>query len=296
MRFYCMIILGILTSLLCHAQQDVIDKASFCCLYTHFVQTEDREHAAAVDSFYSILEVGDSVYRYGDLSTYISQKKFIPNAMRALEIEDCLRDEHLWVTHNYPEEGEMTVEEALHPAFFHYTESMDSLQWELLAGDSTIIKYTCKKARMQYAGREWLAWYTEEIPISSGPWKLTGLPGLVLFARDNTGRHTFQANSVFKVDNQAVIKRNSEWYTSKETKRDEFVRTRNKIKGDSKWLFTPYYNDPSNVNMAILNAESRKRLGIRPFITVNWIKYPCRELGDGDLDYIYNCFQPLELY
>ena len=49
-----------------YAQKDEIDKTSFCCLYTHYVQTENRAYVATVDSFYSILEVGDSVKRYGE--------------------------------------------------------------------------------------------------------------------------------------------------------------------------------------------------------------------------------------
>lgn len=296
MRINSMIISFFIISIFCHAQKDEIDKTSFCCLYTHYVQTENREHVATVDSFYSILEVGDSVKKYGELSTYTSQKKYLPSEMKGLEKGDCLRDEHLWVIQNYPKEGMFTVEEALHPAFFSYIESMDSLRWELLSGDSIIMKYTCHKACLQYAGREWMAWYTEEIPISSGPWKLTGLPGFVLFAIDKTGTHIFQANSIFNVDNQSIVRKNDKWYTPKETKRDVFIKTRNKIKSNPKWLTTPYYNDRANVSMAILNAESRKDLGIRPFISVNGIKYPCREREDGLLEYITNCHQPLELY
>lgn len=168
-RTFNLITLCCIATAFCYAQDGKLDKASFCCFYTHFVQTEDREHAAAVDSFYSILEVGERIYKYGELATYTAHKKFLPDDMKWLEKEDCLRDEHLWVTQNYPEEGVMTVEEAMHPAFFLYTESMDSIRWELMPGDSTIMEYPCYKARMQYAGRNWTAWYTETIPVASGP-------------------------------------------------------------------------------------------------------------------------------
>lgn len=280
----------------CHAQQDVLDKASFCCIYTHYVQTKDRENVAVVDSFYSILEVGEAVYKYGELSSYTAQKKYLPSELKWLDNGDCLRDEHLWVTQNYPQEGLMTVEEALHPSFFLYTESMDSMRWEYLTGDSTIMNYTCHRAKVQYAGREWISYYTEEIPVSSGPWKLCGLPGLVLYAQDDSRTHVFQANSIFNVENQPITAVHDKWSTTKGTKRDVFIKTRNKIKSNPKWLTTPYYNDRANVSMAILNAESRKDLGIRPFISVNGIKYPCREREDGLLEYVTNCFQPLELY
>jgi hypothetical protein len=40
----------------------------------------------------------------------------------------------------------------------------------------------CKKATTNFRGRYWEAWYTEEIPIGQGPWKLCGLPGMILKA------------------------------------------------------------------------------------------------------------------
>ena len=33
----------------------------------------------------------------------------------------------------------------------------------------------CKKATTNFRGRYWEVWYTEDIPISQGPWKLCGI-------------------------------------------------------------------------------------------------------------------------
>lgn len=292
----CFFPLYLISILFCNAQPNGIDKTSFCCLYTHYIQTMDKDHMAAVDSFLSVLEVGESICKYGDLSTYTSQKKYLPREMQELKKENCLRDEHLWVLQNYPHEGFLTVEEALHPSFFSYKESTDSLHWTMLPGDSVILNYKSRCAHLQYAGREWKVWYTDDIPVSSGPWKFIGLPGLVLYALDKTGTHTFHAQSIFNVENQIITEVNNSDYTIQKTKRDLFIKTRNKIKSDPQWMRSPWYNDKTNVKMAILNAEARKRLGITPFISVNGIKYPCRERSDGLLEYIHNYYQPLEIY
>lgn len=42
--------------------------------------------------------------------------------------------------------------------------------------------YDCRKATGVFAGREYDAWFTLDIPISSGPHKLGGLPGMILEA------------------------------------------------------------------------------------------------------------------
>jgi GLPGLI family protein len=46
----------------------------------------------------------------------------------------------------------------------------------------TILGMECHYAKTKFRGREWKVWFTEEIPVSLGPWKLNGLPGLILKA------------------------------------------------------------------------------------------------------------------
>lgn len=68
--------------------------------------------------------------------------------------------------------------------------------WKLVNQDSLISGYTCKKAILQYAGREWIAWYATKIPISSGPYKFNGLPGLILNIRDLENVFSFVASDI----------------------------------------------------------------------------------------------------
>lgn len=64
-----------------------------------------------------------------------------------------------------------------------YEEDITSLPWKLVPDSSTtILDYPCKYALLNYRGRCWKVWYTEEIPLSLGPWKLHGLPGLIMKA------------------------------------------------------------------------------------------------------------------
>jgi GLPGLI family protein len=55
----------------------------------------------------------------------------------------------------------------------------------------TIGGFTCEKATGHYRGRDYEVWYTPDIPIPSGPFKLGGLPGLIMEARSTDGNVQF---------------------------------------------------------------------------------------------------------
>lgn len=70
----------------------------------------------------------------------------------------------------------------------YYTEPLAEMQWTIVE-DSTanVLGYECLMAETDYHGRHWKAWFTPEIPMSFGPWKFHGLPGLILKAEANGG-------------------------------------------------------------------------------------------------------------
>ena len=77
-----------------------------------------------------------------------------------------------------------------------YTERAPRQEWTVTDVYADIAGYRCQRAECDFRGRRWEAWFTTEIPFSEGPWKLRGLPGLILYARDTTGQYGFEAVSV----------------------------------------------------------------------------------------------------
>lgn len=72
-----------------------------------------------------------------------------------------------------------------------YTDTLHPMVWTLVEVEKLINNVICYKATTQYKGRGYTAWYNPEIPIANGPWKLGGLPGLIVEAYDNENNLKF---------------------------------------------------------------------------------------------------------
>ena len=77
-----------------------------------------------------------------------------------------------------------------------YSEELKTPEWTITDSVKTIIGYECIKATTDFKGRQWTAWFAPEIPISDGPWKLHGLPGLILEAYDKSHDYEFEAKGI----------------------------------------------------------------------------------------------------
>ena len=99
--------------------------------------------------------------------------------------------EYMTIYKNYPS-GKLTHTEKICQDWFRYEEDLPSQEWELTDSVTNVLGYECQSARCVFRGREWTVFYTEEIPLADGPWKLHGLPGLIMKASDKKGHYTFE--------------------------------------------------------------------------------------------------------
>ena len=73
-----------------------------------------------------------------------------------------------------------------------YEESIPVMKWKLAVGSDTVMGYKCKKAVTDFGGHSFNVWYTPDIPLSYGPWKFGGLPGLILKVVDTNNNYIFE--------------------------------------------------------------------------------------------------------
>lgn len=101
------------------------------------------------------------------------------------------RGEMMCIFKNYPLAGRVTHTEQICQDWFRYDEEMPVMDWELTDSTKTILGYECAGAETDFRGRHWRVFYTPDIPLMEGPWKLHGLPGLIMEAKADGEEYTF---------------------------------------------------------------------------------------------------------
>lgn len=114
---------------------------------------------------------------------------------------------------NYIIEGktnssEFSSEEKVFKDNFQYTEDV-RLNWLLKDERKKILNYTCQKATTEFGGRKYIAWFTSKVPISAGPYKFNGLPGLIVKIYDNNNDYEFNLIAIEKLDKSFKLKQRS---------------------------------------------------------------------------------------
>jgi len=67
----------------------------------------------------------------------------------------------------------------------------DLIQWKLSDKTKKYLHFNLQQATTNFGGRKWTAWFTKEIPFSEGPYKFTGLPGLIVLLEDDRNQYSF---------------------------------------------------------------------------------------------------------
>ena len=200
------------------------------CVYEYCTTNEKGQR----DVYSTILQIGKKSAKFIDYSTYQLDSAIVANSsedsIEAFRLREEKKEQYFdYVIFQNEPMGNMTVYGTITPDRYSYTEDSKAVKWTLADGEKTVCGYLCHKAECEYGGRKWTAWYSQDIPVSYGPWKLSGLPGLILEAEDSDGTNKFEAiilrNGTSPVtpasDKNVII-----------TTRDKFVKAKNMFESD----------------------------------------------------------------
>lgn len=116
-----------------------------------------------------------------------------------------------------------------------YTYEEDrTLEWKILPETMMIDQYKAQKASTIFAGRVWNAWFTMDVPFQDGPYKFSGLPGLVLKVEDEQGDYSFDLRESKKIEALASTQQRG---TVVKLKRKDFEKQLEKFQKDPSSFF-----------------------------------------------------------
>ncbi|NCI49632.1 GLPGLI family protein [Sediminibacterium roseum] len=155
---------------------------------------------------------------------------------------------------------------------------LPNIKWDILPETKMFGALKGQMAKGRFRGRDYTAWFTIQYPISAGPWKLSGLPGIILEAYDDKKEVVFEfaAFEVAKKEGPTLITLASNYIRIKQTEFDKlqkfarediagFVTSRQAQQGisvtlDGKSLETVYNSKPrSKVEKSPINNKIEKQ-------------------------------------
>lgn len=118
-------------------------------------------------------------------------------------------------------------------------------QWDIQSDTLSVCGYVCQKAVCHFRGRSFEAWFAPDIPVSLGPWKFGGLPGLILKLYDVDRLYRFECVNIEQ--GKFPIKK-YHYSQYKPVKRSRLLKLQRKINedyfsitsADQRSFYTPY--------------------------------------------------------
>jgi GLPGLI family protein len=108
-------------------------------------------------------------------------------------------------------------------------EVIPSIKWTIGTEKKKILNYECQNAVGIFGDREYEAWFTLDMPVPMGPFKLNGLPGLILEAKSKDGIVKYTALSINKNSKKNVnVSRKDEtitWDAYEKMQIDDLLKT-----------------------------------------------------------------------
>lgn len=190
------------------SKYSILDSATVKCIYK-LSYLKDSINSNNISEDIQVLLIGNNVTKYYsqyalDYNTYITE--YVKNH------DNCPQNNKkgAWTFElfkNYPQ-GYQTVADfgSMLQNYYIYEEELPIFEWKVQNESDTILSYSCIKATTSFRGRDYMAWFTTDIPIPLGPWKFGGLPGLILKIYDINNNFIYECFEIEQLKNKEPIK------------------------------------------------------------------------------------------
>jgi len=239
----------------------VAEKALASVVYD-FVHVTDTTQRANPRKESMVLYLGQhgSVYKSQTLALKLEEmKKKAANDFSGKAVRNQLSfhspnisSEELYL---FPEEYKLFIGDKIGPTSYIVSEPFPKIDWQILQVTKEIGGYHCQQAKGNFGGRTYIAWFTTELPFPYGPWKLHGLPGLILEAADSKQEVCFHYAGFDKLANthiDIILPDQAITTTSKDFERAKVAFEKNPMAGLRNSL-------PANAKMKLVMKDESGR-------------------------------------
>lgn len=151
----------------------------------------------------------------------------------------------------------------------------ESQNWNLINEKKKVKNITLQKATTQWGGRNWIAWFSVDIPFQEGPYKFQGLPGLIIELEDDKHNYRFSLvkseniktnviNQFIEMARQIAVSVSLEKYKSTKLAYYEspinFIRNSAGITNSNEQFFLNDGTKVNQSNMREINSRLRESL------------------------------------
>jgi GLPGLI family protein len=273
-KIFIVEVLALILGVQAYAQAEVIDTTQFLAVYDYQCKTLNDVGEPVVDAMEIVVQVGRTMSK----SMPWSQSSLKPMSIEAdgkAYQEAYLHMPTVWT--GWPE-GQTTTREMIFPYDFDGKEETPEIQWTLSDDTLHVSNYLCQKATTTFRGLTWQVYFTEEIPSSAGPWRLRGLPGLIV--RAESGAHSFVLTQVLQQSEPITYKPDPE---ARKLSYKKLLKYRLDIYGNKQYAKNPNYYLPEfseliksfpNAQMTILKQFDAVFLDWRPMLQKGHVYQP----------------------
>lgn len=224
-QFYIPFIFLLISSLV--PAQELTDKFKYKATYDLTWQI-DSTNSESIQNETMVLFIGDKISRFSSEGQYIADsiKEAYKDRERTQQSFNEMRSKMPMSALNFyvfkrQNSAQVSFTEKIVKDNYRYIQDIDDLNWEILPETKEVAGFVAQKAKASFSGRDYTAWFTTEIPISEGPYKFRGLPGLILEISDNNDYYNFKLNGFKELNDEILIEFEPEDYL--EVSRERFL-------------------------------------------------------------------------
>ena len=160
----------------------------------YFTYTKNTVDTSGIRS-YLIFNNNNSVFVWKSINNSTNKNKEISDDSETkINFKKVINDTIGTRVYNDYSEKQIILREPLLENNFKVIDNKVKINWKIVNEFKNIGNLKCQKAYGVFRGRRYIVWFTTTFSVPAGPWKLHGLPGLILEAYDENK----EVNFIFK--------------------------------------------------------------------------------------------------